>query len=123
MKIIAIIAVALALGAFAIPQSAFADGSSCNGCAVQQPDSPSPPTTPEDAGSCSGCALPTRLNGLRMAVVTVVAAPSTSLTRRSLCRRRKMVVALAAPRLRFIASARRSVRSLWRAPRLSAEIV
>jgi hypothetical protein len=59
MIIIAIIAVALALGAFAIPQSAFADGSSCNGCAVQQPDSPSPPTTPEDAGSCSGCALPT----------------------------------------------------------------
>ena len=36
---------------------ASADGS-CSGCAVQQPDTPVMPQTPEDGGGCSGCATP-----------------------------------------------------------------
>ena len=34
-------------------------GSGCNGCAVQQPDTPALPLTPEDGSNCSGCATPT----------------------------------------------------------------
>jgi hypothetical protein len=57
MKKLALL-VALAFGSFLIPQTAFADG--CNTCAVQLPDTPAIPQTPEDGGGgCSNCALPT----------------------------------------------------------------
>ena len=35
---------------------AFADNSTCSGCAIKQPDQPAIPQTPQDATSC--CALP-----------------------------------------------------------------
>jgi hypothetical protein len=43
----------------ALTAPAFADNGNCSGCAVQQPDTPVMPQTPEDGQGCSSCALPT----------------------------------------------------------------
>jgi hypothetical protein len=83
----------------------------CNGCAVQQPDTPVMPQTPEDTGG-------QRLrHSVWPTVPVAAAAPSNSPTRRSSCRHQRTVATTTtAPRLRFQASARRFGRSLWRTP-------
>jgi hypothetical protein len=73
MKTIALV-VALSLSSFVSPQSASADGSgNCSGRAIEQPDTPSLPTTPKIVAITTAVSYPRpRLNGLLVVAVAVV---------------------------------------------------